>query len=124
MGLDMGVYGLAWAQSLVAMVEVILLFIIIDRRIKGGLFDAAMASGLVRMASATGFMSIVTYTMVQLFQLQRDDMSLSQTVPKFIIITLVSFVTYLLICRAMKLVEAKSVIDQINRFLFSIGKGK
>lgn len=125
MSLDMGVYGLALAQSIVAMAEVILLFIIIDRRLEGGLFDRAMVGALVRMASATGFMSIITYATVQLFQLQRDDMSLSQTVPKFIIITLVSGVAYLLICRAMKLSEAKSVIDQLNRLLFGIGaKGR
>lgn len=120
----MGAIGLAYAQSIIAVVEVTILFYIINRRLKGEFFDKTMVSALIRMASAAGFMSIVTYFTVQLLQLQRDDMSLSQTVPKFIIITIVSFATYIMICRAMKLEEAELVVGRIGKMLFGIGKSR
>ncbi|HEU5121270.1 MAG TPA: lipid II flippase MurJ [Candidatus Saccharimonadales bacterium] len=115
--LDMGAYGLAWAQSTVAAVEVAILFVVMSWRIPG-LFDKKFVSATVRMASATGFMAIISYVMVQLFQLAADDQSFLATFPKFLTIVIVSLSAYLLFSRLMKLTEADPVIRKLRSVLF------
>jgi putative peptidoglycan lipid II flippase len=117
--LDLGAYGLAYAQSIVAVFEVIVLVIIIHRRIEGGLIDKYLVSALLRMASAAGFMALATYATVQVLQLQRDDMSLSSTVPKFVAIVAVSAIVYVLISSRMGLSEADVVLKRANQIIFS-----
>ncbi len=117
--LNLGAYGLAYAQSIVAVLEVITLLFIIHRRLDGGLIDKQLVSAVGRMASASGFMAIVTYITVQVLQLQRDDMSLSSTLPKFIAIVAISAVAYVLISSRMGLSEADIVIDRANKAIFT-----
>lgn len=116
--LNMGPYGLAWAQSIVAMVEVLILFFIMGRRIKG-LFGAVFWHAVGRMASATGFMAIVCYVMILILPLQASDQSFLATFPKFCIIVAVSLSAYVLFSRMLKLEEAVPVINNAKRILFS-----
>lgn len=115
--LKMGAYGLAWAQSLVAVVEVAILFFIMSFRIKG-LFDLEFVHAVGRMASATGFMGVVSYIAVQLFQLGANDQSFLATFPKFAVIVLVSGSAYVLFSRLLHLPEANPVITRIKLLLF------
>lgn len=115
--LDMGAYGLAWAQSLVAMIEVVILFAVMGRRIPK-LFDVVFAHAVARMASATGLMAIVSYISVQLFQLQNTDQSFLATFPKFIAIVALSLGVYVWISRLFKLEEASPIIERVRAFLF------
>lgn len=117
--LDMGAYGLAYAQTIVAFFEVAVLFIIMQRRIEGGMFDKVFWHAIARMASATGFMAVITYIMVRLFQLQSTDLSISSTLPKFTLIVVISSAVYVWLCHLMKLGEAEPVIGRIKRILFS-----
>ncbi len=119
MSLNMGAYGLAYAQSIVAVVEVIVLLAIIQRRLPGGLIDMPFISAIGRMASAAGFMALATYTTVQLLQFERDDLSLSSTIPKFAAIVAVSGIVYVLISAQMGLVEAKQVMARISTVIFA-----
>ena len=121
--LGYGAYGLAFAQSIVALVEVIILFAILHFRLPGGLFDKVLVHALGRMASATGFMAIITYFAIQVLQLQSTDLSLRSTIPKFVAITAVSFSVYLVLSRLMKLSEADPVFTRI-RSIFFAGVGK
>src|SRR5690606_10529095 len=89
----MGVYGLAWAAVIVSVIEVSILFFIMSRRIKG-LFDAPFIHAIGRMASAAGFMTVVTYIIVSLLPLSALDQSFFSSFPKFLVITLVSLGTY------------------------------
>jgi hypothetical protein len=73
----------------------------------------------MRMASATGFMGVVTYITVQLFQLAADDQSFLATFPKFIVIVVVSLGVYLFFSRLLKLGEAEPVIAKLRSLLFS-----
>lgn len=123
MGAGMGIYGLAWAQSIVAAVEVFILFAIMSWRIPK-LFDAAFLHSLWRMLSATGFMAVVTYISVQVLALSADDQSFMATFPKFSVIVLVSLVTYVFICRLMKLEEATMVIDWLKRTVLKTYKSR
>lgn len=116
-----GALGLAWAQSIVAFIEVAILFFVMMRRIPN-LFDTGFIHAVGRMVSATGIMSLVTYLTVLAFQLQRDDQSFLTTFPKFFIITAVSFAAYLAISKLFKLQEAEPVLRVMQRVLF--GKQK
>lgn len=118
MTLGMGAPGLAFAQSIVAFVEVMILFVVIDRRLPGGLFDKTMLNAIVKMLSITGFTSIVCYVMVKLLDFQSTDLSIVMTVPKFAIITLVSFAAYLGLSKLMKLREADPVLRKLNSIAF------
>lgn len=115
--LNMGAYGLAWAQSLVATIEVGILFMVMSRRIKG-LFDLVFIHAVARMASATGFMAVVTYVTVLLFQLQNNDQNLLSTVPKFGVIVLISFSAYIVFSQLLKLDEVLPVIRRVRAIFF------
>ncbi len=111
--------GLVYAQSIVAVAEVIVLFIIMQRRIIGGIIDKVFIHAIARMASATGFMAIVTYLMVRLLQLQETDLNLASTLPKFMLIVAVSATVYVWVCHLMKLDESVPVIERAKKILFS-----
>lgn len=115
--LGMGAYGLAWAQSLVAIIEVTVLFVVMSWRIRG-LFDAVFVHAVARMASAAGFMALVSYIMVLVFQLKTGDQSFLSTFPKFAIIVGVSLAAYISLSRLLGLKEADPVIRRARAFLF------
>ena len=121
--LEMGAYGLAWAQSIVAAVEVMILFFIMNRRIKG-LFDMPLLKAIGRMALATIIMSVFSYFSVQVLQLQQTDQSFLATFPKFVVIVAVSGSVYLLASKLLKLPEVTPVLRQLERLLFARVKSK
>jgi putative peptidoglycan lipid II flippase len=116
--LHMGVYGLAWAQSIVAMIEVVILFVVMKRRIPH-LFDKVFVHAVGRMASATGFMALICYSTVLLFQLQNEDQSFLASFPKFTVIVIVSISVYVMLSRWLKLEEAEPVVAKLKSVLFS-----
>lgn len=116
--LDMGAYGLAWAQSIVAFVEVMILFFVMSRRIEG-LFDRVFMSAVMRMASATGLMAVVAYISVQLFQLGADDQSFLATFPKFATIVIVALAAYVWFSKLFNLKEAEPILNRLKSLLFS-----
>lgn len=117
MTINMGIYGLAWAQSIVAAVEVMILFAIMSIRIPQ-LFDMVFLHAIARMVSATGFMALVTYMTVKVLALSADDQSFMTTFPKFSLIVLISLGAYVLLCNLMKLDEAAMVIKRVKKFIF------
>ena len=122
-GLDMGAYGLAWAQSIMAAVEVFILFAIMARRFPG-LLNREFWNAVWRMASATGFMAAVSYSMVLIFPLQAGDQSSFYfTFPKFVLIVGMSAVAYVTFSRLLKLDEATPIIATIRRFTSGGMKG-
>ncbi|HAC56139.1 TPA: murein biosynthesis integral membrane protein MurJ [Candidatus Saccharibacteria bacterium] len=123
MVLDMDIYGLAWAQSIVAAVEVFILFVIMSMRIPK-LFDAVFLHAVARMLSATGFTAVVAYFMVNTFALSAEDQSFMSTFPKFSLIVIVSLGAYLLLCQLMKLDESDMVIKRTKRLIFDPYRGK
>jgi putative peptidoglycan lipid II flippase len=128
-GLGFGVQGLAIAAVITAALEMIILFIIMSRRIKG-LFDAPFISAMVRMLSAAGFTALVAYIMVTLFPLRAEDDSFYVTFPKFVLISITAGVAYVAMSHIFRLVEARPVIQRtkqvIVRIFFRpyIGKGR
>lgn len=117
LGLSMGVYGLAWAAVIVAAIEVAILFVLMSRRIPG-LFDRPFVSAIVRMASAAGFMGLVTYLTVAMLPLAANDQRFFDSFPKFTLIAGISFLTYFLFSYLLKLEEVKPVLSRIQKILF------
>ena len=111
---NMGLYGLAWAQSMVSAVEVAILFAVMSRRIPG-LFDKPFWRGVTLMASATGFMGIVCYLMVLILPFRATDNSFIATFPKFTIISIISLLSYVLFSNILKLKEAKPVMRLLRK---------
>ncbi|MFZ1258754.1 MAG: lipid II flippase MurJ [Candidatus Saccharimonas sp.] len=107
-----GPYGLAWAQSIVAFIEVVILFVVLGSRIPR-LFDAQFWHAITRMVSAAGMMALITYAAVRAFQLQNDDMSIFATFPKFGLIVTVSLVTYVVVSKLLRLREATPVVNKV-----------
>lgn len=116
--LNFGVYGLAWAQSIVACVEVVILFVLLSIKVPG-LFNQQFMQAVSRMLSATGFMALVTYILVLILQLQKSDESIVATFPKFALIAGISFAAYLWFSKLLKLREADPVINRIKQVIFS-----
>jgi len=117
MGLGMGVYGLAWAAVIVSAIEVSILFFVMSRRING-LFDKVFVNAIFRMASAAGFMAIVTYLAVTIFPLNAVDQSFLASFPKFSLIVGLSFIAYGVVCRLMRIPEIYPIITRIRNLLF------
>ncbi len=117
LGLNLGVYGLAWAAVIVSILEMAILFYIMSRRIEG-LFDKVFINGVTRMLSAAGFTAIVTYIMVTILPLSADDQSFFSSFPKFLLISGVSLLSYIIICRLFKLPEVEPILHRVRDILF------
>ena len=121
--LDMGAYGLAWAQSIMAAIETLILFVVMVRRFPG-LLNVEYWSAVWRMVSATGFMAIVSYILVLLMPLRAgDDSSFYFTFPKFVLIVTISLSAYIAFSRLLKLQEAEPVIAMVRRVISGGVKG-
>lgn len=109
-----GVAGLAMAQSIVAAVEVFILFSIMlyfDRK----LFDRNFWGGVWRIMSVTGFSIVAAYTMVQIFPLQSGDIGFVTLGVKLSLITLVTGLTHLGLSSLFGLEEAEPVIRKLKQ---------
>jgi putative peptidoglycan lipid II flippase len=117
MGLGLGAYGLAWATAIVSIVEVGILFTMMARRIKG-LFDKVFIHAVGRMASATGFMAVITYISVTFLPLSATDQSFFASFPKFGLIVAISVVSYIALSYALGLQEPEPIISRTKKILF------
>ncbi len=115
--LGMGPYGLAWAQSIMGAVEVMILFVLLSWRIPG-LFDKVFVRAVGRMVMATAMMAVITYGSVLIFQLRSSDESFFATFPKFAVIVLISTTVYLYCCHRLKLKEVKPVLQRMHIMAF------
>lgn len=116
MGLNMGVYGLAWATVLVAGLEVAILFVMMSKSIRG-LFDGAFIHAIVRMLIAAAVMGAVAYMCVVIWPLEATDKSFLASLPKFGLILIISGLCYLGISKLLKLSEADPIIEKAKKLL-------
>lgn len=123
MSFNMGAYGLAWAQSIVAAVEIFVLFVIMQRRIPG-LLNRDFAHALIRMLSATGFAAVAAYIGVNTFSLNLTDQSFYTLFPKFLFIVVISSAVYIVSSKILSLREVDPIIRKFQNLLFAQLKGK
>lgn len=115
--LNMGVYGLAWAQSIIAVIEVIILFVIISRRFVNP-FTREFWHVASKMTIAAAITGIACYCLVSLLPLTAQDQSNTTTIPKFALITLLSGVVYVSASRVLNIPEVFPVIKVFRSVLF------
>jgi len=116
-----GIAGLAIAQTIVAIVEVVVLFTIMlikDHK----LFDIRFWGGIWRILSVTGFSVVATYIMVQIFPLKIDDRGVFTLGIKFWMIASVTMVVHLTLSSLFGLEEAQPVVAKIKKLLKSARK--
>lgn len=115
--LHLGAYGLAFAATLVSIIEIIILFTIMSRQIKG-LFDMPFVGGITRMVSAAALMAIITYIGFSRYPLLSSDQSFLSSFPKFVAISGVSLLFYGLLSYIFKLQEINPVLARIRKIVF------
>ena len=114
----LGPYGLAWAQSVVAFVEVVILCVILGRRMPQ-LFDATFVKAVAKMALAAVPLAVACYVSVLVIPFRASDDSFLGALPKFGAITIFNFVVYGALSKWLKLPEIDPVLARIKRLLFS-----
>lgn len=113
----MDAYGLAYAQSIGAVVEIVILLLILNRRTKR-LFNPGFLVAIIKMSVAAAAAGVVTYFAVRLWPLEASDQSFFATFPKFIIIGCLGTLGYLVVGFFLQLGETKSSIEWLKQKLF------
>ena len=113
-----GPEGLAYALSISALVEVSLLLIILNKQMKGKIFDKTMISSLTRILIASAIAGMASYAMTKIMPLRAADNSFLSTFPKFCVICTVSLLVYIGACVALKIEEVRPVINKVRQVLF------
>lgn len=113
-----GVDGLGLAQSIGAIIEIIILLYILQRRSRGELLNKAFWRAMSRMIFATVITGCVAFSMTKFVPLMATDSSLVITIPKFLLIAAISFVAFLVASYFLDLKEAKPVFRYFKKILF------
>ena len=111
-----GVAGLAISQSIVAMIEVIILVIIMLIRDRG-LFNMEFWGACGRIVSVSGFSIVAGYIVVSFFPLGVDERGFLALGSKFAIISATVFAVHLVVSSLFGLEEARTVFDRIRKFI-------
>ena len=117
MVLKMGAYGLAWAQSTVAVLEVVVLLAVMNRQMPK-LFDMTFVRVIFKMIIAGTITGVVCYIAVLIMPFRYHDDSFFSAFPKFVIISLVSFGTYAAASKWLKLPEIDPILARLKKVLF------
>lgn len=116
--LGWGVDGLGLAQSLGAIIEIVVLLYILQRRSGWVLLDHAFWRAVARMGFATVVAGCVAFSMTKFVPLMATDTSLVITIPKFLLISGVSTMAYLLASYFLNLKEAAPIFRYFKKILF------
>ncbi len=117
MVLKMGAYGLAWAQSTVAVLEVVVLLAVMNRQMPK-LFDMTFVQAIFKMILAGIITGVVCYIGVLVLPFRYHDDSFFSAFPKFVIISLVSFGAYAAASKWLKLPEIDPILARLKKVLF------
>lgn len=120
--LGWGVDGLGLAQSIGAIVEIIILLYILQKRSKKELLDKAFWRAMLRMTFATIIAGCVAFSMTKFIPLMATDNSLVITIPKFLVISTVSAIAYIVASYFLDLKEAKPIFSYFKKILFRNAK--
>ena len=113
-----GTDGLGWAQSLGAILEIIILLFILNRRSERELLNRDFLRGVSRMLFATLITACVSYSMTKFFPLMATDNSFFATFPKFCLISVVTLISYLLSSYFLGIEEAEPILEKLKKLLF------
>jgi putative peptidoglycan lipid II flippase len=111
-----GVAGLALAQSIVAVFEVIILsgaMLLRDHK----LFDAAFWGGVLRILSVTGFTVVAGFIMISLYPLGLNDRGFFTLGSKLAFITAVTFGVHICVSALFNLEEARPIFVRLRKLM-------
>lgn len=115
---DFGPEGLGYAQSIGAILEIIILLGLLQRRSQKKLFNTSFYKGLLRMLLATVISGAVAYSMTKFLPLRSSDVSILATLPKFLIISVTATVAYIIAGYFLGLPEVAPIVQKIKKILF------
>ena len=116
--LGWGVDGLGLAQSLGAIIEIIILLYILQRRSGRKILNKDFWKAMWRMGAATIIAGCVAFSMTKFIPLMVTDNSLVITIPKFLIISALSILAYIIASYFLNLDEVGPVFSYIKKKLF------
>ena len=115
--IGLGPEGLGWAASIGASIEVVILLGLLNRRLEHKLFTPEFWRAIGRMVFCSLIVACVSYSMTKFFPLMASDDSILQTAPKFVLITVVSLLAYLIAGYFCELDEVREIIGAVRRRL-------
>lgn len=116
--LGFSVEGLGAAQSIGALLEIIILLWILQRRSGRKLLNKNFWRAISKIGFATIIVSCVAFSMTKFVPLMATDTSLVITIPKFALIAGVSIIAYLLASFFLNLPEAQPIFNYMKKILF------
>lgn len=115
---NLGPEGLGFAQSIGAVLEIIILLVILNRRSDHKLFNKAFWKAFGRMLIATAVTGAVAYSMTKFLPLRSTDVSILSTLPKFTVISVVAVTAYIVAGYFLDLAEVQPIVEKIKKWLF------
>lgn len=116
--LGCGPEGLGWAQSIGAVIEVLILLIILQKRSQHKLLNKDFWRSFIKISIATAITGCVAYSMTKFFPLMATDDSFFSIFPKFCLITLASLTTYIIAGWFLGLEQIQPILNKIKKILF------
>ncbi|MDO4507783.1 MAG: murein biosynthesis integral membrane protein MurJ [Candidatus Saccharibacteria bacterium] len=117
-----GVDGLGLAQSIGAILEIIILLALLQKRSKGQVLTKNFGKAFLRMLFATFIAGCVAFSMTKFFPLMATDSSLVITIPKFLLISATSMLAYLVASFFLNLREVEPILNYAKKILFKNAK--
>ena len=113
-----GVEGLGFAQSIGAIVEIAILLAILQKRSKYRLFNKDFWKSMIRIVFASAIAGCIAFSATKFIPLMATDNSLVITIPKFLAISGISLIAYLIASYFLNIEEAKPIMKKIKHILF------
>ena len=113
-----GVDGLGYAQSIGAVLEIVILLAILQKQSNKQLLNREFWKAMSRMLIATTIASCITYSMVKFMPLMATDNSLVITAPKFCLIAAVGMLSYGIASFFLNLKEVRPIVKYLKKTLF------
>lgn len=116
--LGMGPEGLGWAQSIGALIEIVILMGLLQRRSNDELLDTEFWRNLFKMLFAAIITGCVAYSLTKFFPLMATDTSIFIIFPKFCIIAIGSLLAYLIAGYFLDIPQVKPIFTRFKQILF------
>lgn len=117
-----GVAGLAFAQSVVATLEVVILMTVMVRRDRK-LITWDFVGAIVKIISVTGFSVVAAYAIITLYPLGINDRGIIEVGGKLVLLTIVTFGVHLGVSAIFNLEEVRPFFQRVRKVLYkSIGQ--
>ncbi len=113
-----GVEGLGFAQSIGAIIEIIILLAILQKRSHSKLFNKDFWKAMIRIVIASAIAGCIAFSATKFIPLRATDNSLVITIPKFLAISGISLVSYLIASYFLNIEEAKPIIKKVKHIVF------